>query len=232
MPSYMDDTLASYYEEDFPIYVPVWEMIPTWRIVREIYRKFSAQKTINRMRVMEWAVKGLFGLDDNAALRKAAQIAEEERILPKAQQNFGNLLAVLKSKVGTGIKDHEQIEEMFKFILGKLPPKNTTLFHTLLNITVDYARNYKIVLPAAVFEYDDQHREFPASSILHLQPATVLEPQALRFTPLADQQKLPSTEGNIEAQIQTILSLSLQDDEHEMKSIVQISETSLKLNQG
>lgn len=209
MPSYRDDNLPSYYATDFPADVRLW------KIAREVARFTMGKPTISKMRVMEHAVQALCGLDKDAALNQAALIAQRERLLPQADQHFGNLLAVLKSKVGTGEKDHEQIEEMFKFIKGTLSAKDNPTFNALLNITVDYARAYGIALNPGVYAYDAQHR--PASTTPSTSARAAAEPPSssstpsATFTPLANQARLNvnTAEEDDDAILQAALELSL-----------------------
>lgn len=190
MPSYIDSNLPSYYAEDFPKEdIDLWKNDRnSWSIVREFARINRNKPTVTKMRIMEWAVKGLYNLTDPASFSKAAQIAQAERTLPKEQQFFGNLLAVLKSKVGIAEKDHEQIEEMFKFIIGIYAAKNTDTFNTLLNISVDFAAAHDLQLPEIVRTYDAQHRMIPEVILLHLSlnPAVLAQERAAGFTPLAN----------------------------------------------
>lgn len=184
MPSYRDATLPSYYATDFPLNVS------SWKTSRELARIIMGKTTVSKMRVMEHAVAALCGLNGDAVLSRAAEIAGTERNLPIAEQNFGNLLAVLKSKVGIGEKDHEQIEEMFKFIKGTQAAKDNSTFKTLLNIAVDYARAYGITLQPSVYAYDAQHRPAgtvsSSSSSAAATPGTASAP-SVTFTPLANQ---------------------------------------------
>jgi hypothetical protein len=147
--------MPGYYDVDFP--KDLLEKLK-WKGARELARiaKEYGPQYLPKMRVMEWAVKALYNLDDEQMQVKAKEIFMAEKDKPEAEQSFGNLLAVLMSKVGTGPKDHEQIEHVFKFVIGIEPAAENPLSNGFLHLVVSYAKAHGIELKPAVLAYDAQ----------------------------------------------------------------------------
>ncbi len=144
----------SYYGSDFPN-VLLGSQVFSWKIARETARLSTVaglgQPAVTKMRVMEWAVKGLYQITDKQVCeRKAYEIYQNERALPLADQTFGNLLALLLAKVDTSnIKAHEQIEHVFKFMLGieSSSPDTNPLFNQLFSCIMDYTCTHEREMP-------------------------------------------------------------------------------------
>ena len=144
MPSYYNADLPSYYEADFSSLISTVGTDMDWNTARETARETarmaSRDQTVVKMRLFEWLVKAIYNIPDSRSYRssvyaKCTEITKRERDLPKEQQDFGNLLAVLKSRVGLGRKDHEIIESVCKLVMQTGEgAQNTPAYFSLLNI--------------------------------------------------------------------------------------------------